>query len=415
MDRRRFLKGLGVTALALPTLLKQTRAHALVSGDETLVVSLHADGGWDPACLCDPKGYVGDGADRITDFREGDIVSVGAFDLAPNRALIDFFSDYAQELLVLNGVDNQSNSHLAGVRNQWSGQLNHGHPSIGALAAAHTRNAPTTAYMSFGGYDNTAGLLPITRLPSPGFVSELAHPYRRHAPDPDSDLVPSSIQERLQLAQTARLERQLASATLPNQRRAMQRLLDARIGENEMARLAPFLPSQFESTPLKQQIQIALAAFQAGITSSVSLTSGGFDTHKAHDTKHPIAVTNLFEGALFLMQQAEELGLADRILLLIGSDFGRTPWYNEQDGKDHYSITSMMMMGPGIDGGRVIGSTDDSLVPDLLDPDTLELSDDGIRITPAHIHATLREYLGVDTREVAGAWPLQDDALPLMA
>lgn len=51
-------------------------------------------------------------------------------------------------------------------------------------------------------------------------------------------------------------------------------------------------------------------------------------------------------------------------------------------------------MGPGIEGNRVIGATDDDLVPRNLDLQTLSPDDDA-RLLPGHIHAALREHLGL--------------------
>ncbi len=416
MDRRTFIKGLGATSLSLPYLLRSRRAWATTTSapDDTLVVVLHADGGWDPAMLCDPKGYT-DYDDRITNFHADDTLEIGNFQVAPITAVEDFFTDYQDDLLVLNGVDNQTNNHVVGVRHQWSGVMSHGFPSIAALAAAGDPDHKSTALLSFGGYDYPAGLLPITRLPSAALVQDLAHPFRRTATNPDSRLISSSIEDTLRAAQLDRLDRQIAAAGLPRPKRAMELLRSAREGDNELAALSPYLPSEIADTPLKRQIQIAIAAFEAGTSTSASLFVEGFDTHDDHDTRHTAALTNLFEGASYLMQLAEEKGLADRILLLMGSDFGRTPWYNEHDGKDHYSITSMIMMGPGIDGGRVIGSTDDTLTPDLLDETTLEPDVNGIRITPAHIHQTLREHLGLDTQDVEDQWPMSEASLSLFS
>ena len=38
---------------------------------------------------------------------------------------------------------------------------------------------------------------------------------------------------------------------------------------------------------------------------------------------------------------------------------GRTPNYNNGNGKDHWSIGSIMFLGRGIKGNRVIGATDE--------------------------------------------------------
>ncbi len=79
------------------------------------------------------------------------------------------------------------------------------------------------------------------------------------------------------------------------------------------------------------------------------------------------------------------MGIADKLVLLVTSDFGRTPKYNTGDGKDHWNVTSVLVSGPQIRGGRVVGKTDDFSYK--------------IVETPVHIHdlqATILHCLGLD-------------------
>ena len=62
------------------------------------------------------------------------------------------------------------------------------------------------------------------------------------------------------------------------------------------------------------------------------------------------------------MRRAEELKIRDKLVVVVQSEMGRTPNYNKGNGKDHWSIGSIMFMGPGIRGNRVIGATDDEAV-----------------------------------------------------
>lgn len=72
-------------------------------------------------------------------------------------------------------------------------------------------------------------------------------------------------------------------------------------------------------------------------------------------------------------------------------------------------------MGAGVRGNRVIGATDEGVRPLTVNPSTLELdpSSNGIRITPAHIHASLRQHFGVDQHTLSGHYPLEESPLPL--
>ena len=99
----------------------------------------------------------------------------------------------------------------------------------------------------------------------------------------------------------------------------------------------------------------------------------------------------------YFWDYAEELGIAERIMLVIGSDFGRTNFYNDGNGKDHWPVGSYIIMEKNAPwGNRVVGVTDDLHFAQRIDPTTLKESRDGVLITPAHVHQAVQEYLGLD-------------------
>ena len=46
----------------------------------------------------------------------------------------------------------------------------------------------------------------------------------------------------------------------------------------------------------------------------------------------------------YLWDYAERHGVANRMVVVIGSDFGRTNFYNSAEGKDHWPIGSYIVM-----------------------------------------------------------------------
>jgi hypothetical protein len=56
----------------------------------------------------------------------------------------------------------------------------------------------------------------------------------------------------------------------------------------------------------------------------------------------------------------------------------------------------MMAMGAGVQGNRVIGGTDDHVQALKVDPVSLALSENGVTLTPEHIHVALRQMAGVN-------------------
>ena len=100
--------------------------------------------------------------------------------------------------------------------------------------------------------------------------------------------------------------------------------------------------------------------------------------------------------------------------VVIGSDFGRTPFYNDNNGKDHWNVTSIMAMGAGVRGNRIIGATDDHVEALKISPQTLQLDPNGITLTPEHIHLALRRMAGVSA-ELSSQFAISGNELNLFS
>ena len=116
---------------------------------------------------------------------------------------------------------------------------------------------------------------------------------------------------------------------------------------------------------------------------------------------------HLCAGIRYLMRRAEELKIRDRLVVVMQSEMGRTPTYNAGNGKDHWSIGSVMFLGPGIRGDRVIGATDEKQLHVPLNPRTLAADKDaGIRVRPEHVHQALRQLAGIAEHPLSKKFPL---------
>ena len=116
---------------------------------------MQADGGWDPTSFCDPKANT-PGEKVINHWAETDEVrQAGNIPYAPFAGNQRFFEKYHRMILVINGVDAQTNAHSVGIVHNWSGRNSEGYPTLGALCAAHYAPALPVPYLSFGGYSVT--------------------------------------------------------------------------------------------------------------------------------------------------------------------------------------------------------------------------------------------------------------------
>ena len=110
-----------------------------------------------------------------------EIQQAGSLHYAPFANNAPFFEKYHDRMLVINGVDAQTNSHTVGVVHNWSGRNAEGYPSMSALLAAHHGKELPISYLSFGGFSGTGGLVRYTRLNNPDLLRNIARPLQnRH-------------------------------------------------------------------------------------------------------------------------------------------------------------------------------------------------------------------------------------------
>lgn len=409
MERRDFLKlaslaGLGVVVGGLHY---AEDAHADVEPYQgPLWITIHASGGWDVTSLCDPKGATGaTDPDPMNHYLAADRGTAGPFMYAPDPAGENqkFFEKYASRLMVINGIDTQTNSHEVGTRITWSGSLIENRPSFAALVAAHYGSKLPMGFISNGGYDITSGVVAVTRVGDQNVIQRVAYP---DVIDPINDAEkrgfhPPETTKRILETRMKRHEAYMARQQLPRINHAMSALYTSRLGQNELKKLSQFLPPPNElGQGLQRQVNFALAAYQAGICVSANLSTGGFDTHGNNDDQQFPRLATILNGIDFLMTEAEKRGLGNKVIVMAGSDFGRTPGYNGDDGKDHWNITSMLLMGAGIPGGKLVGETDERHKAKKIDPNTGKASDSGITIKPGHVHQALRKLAGIQESDV---------------
>ena len=395
--------------------------------DGKLFVFVQATGGWDPTSLCDPKENVR-GERVINNWAgRGEIEEAGNIRYAPFADNRRFFQKHHSRMLVINGIDTQTNSHTAGVIHTWSGRISEGYPTTTALLAAHLGGELTMPYLSFGAYSATAGTGSFTRLTQSEDLRNIASP-ETDPYDRDRRYVGRREREVLLRRQRQRAERLSREPDLmPRDRRNREALLraldpsavDGLLAFGDMVNRLDRTHSLDQVNPydfLKRRVQLAMLAFRAKVAVSADLSLGGFDTHSNHDTEQAMALSALTEGVDYLWDLADRYGIADRLVVVMGSDFGRTNFYNSSAGKDHWPIGSIIVMEDNQPWtNRTVGETDGLHFARRIHPRTLARDDSrGTVLRPVHVHKALRRYLGLEDSEVVRRFPFSNtENLPL--
>ena len=140
---------------------------------------------------------------------------------------------------------------------------------------------------------------------------------------------------------------------------------------------------------------------------SANLDIGQFDSHANNDPDQMKLIPEFLAGIAYLIRRAGELKIREQLVVIVQSEMGRTPTYNKGNGKDHWSIGSIMFLGKGIRGNRVVGATDEKQFAVPIDPATLKLDkQSGIRVRPEHVHEALRELAGIADHPASKKFPL---------
>jgi uncharacterized protein (DUF1501 family) len=412
--RRDFLKlcAMAGLRLAVPFIPAAVRAEQKkdVPYAGPYYVVFNASGGWDTTYLMDPKGI--NGINRL--FKEGDILTKGAHKYAPIKKHAqggmcneDFFAEFGNELLTLNGLDYSVNNHSPGARYMATGKLDSlAYPTFAALVAACRGSNCPLAFLTFGNYSATGNLVAMSRVPYMSSLQRIANAdaIEGNARSPYHD------QFALDRIEQALREAHEASATrprLPRAERGENMLYAAQVNSKALQRVTQYIPKTMPKERLSQQAEIALASFKAGVCVSANLDIGQFDSHANNDRDQMKLIPEFLAGIAYLIRRAGELKIREQLVVVVQSEMGRTPNYNGGNGKDHWSIGSAMFLGRGIKGNRVIGATNEKQFAVPFDPRTLKAGKDkGIRVRPEHVHEALRELAGIAGHPLSKKFPL---------
>jgi hypothetical protein len=133
-----------------------------------------------------------------------------------------------------------------------------------------------------------------------------------------------------------------------------------------------------------QRLLMARRLVEAGVR-MVTLTYGGWDMHNDVTPGMKRQMPSLDQGLATLLLDLEERGLLERTLVMVSSEFGRTPKINQNRGRDHWpKVFSVMLAGGGINGGMIHGTSNATAAEPDLDP-----------VGPGDLATTMYYQLGI--------------------
>lgn len=142
----------------------------------------------------------------------------------------------------------------------------------------------------------------------------------------------------------------------------------------------------YGTTRFGQACLLARRLVEGGVR-FVEVELGGWDMHQQIFNDLPNKAKELDKGLSNLLKDLKASGLLQSTMVVLATEFGRTPTINENAGRDHHpAVFSCVLAGAGIRGGQVYGASDQ---------DARTVASDGVSI--ADFNTTIAQAAGIPT------------------
>lgn len=403
ISRRSIVRGAAaaVAVAGAPLLVRRGARAELGVGPARHLVIVMAGGGWDTTYALDPKPsapYV-DTPEGIDALR-GDL----RWWSSPERPAVDrFFERWGDIACIVNGIQVRSFVHSDCMKRILTGGPSETAPDLGAIAAFELGRDLPVPYLALGAFARSGEFGALTgRSGTTNQLVALIDPdasYADLAGRLETGVVPTEDEDgvvRRFLDASAERFRATRGSRGYNRRR-----VDDFVSSLDRAdRLAVFggggaLGERDFTQNLDVQVPLAVRALREGLSHVAYLQSDNWDTHTANagqSYRHERLYATLDSLALELETQ----GVLEDTLVAVVSEMGRTPRLNAEQGKDHWPVTSAVLFGAGVRGGRVIGGTSDQLEALSIDLRTGAPSEQGTQLQTSNLIAGILGGVGVD-------------------
>lgn len=388
------------------SLLGSAPARAEVGDAKNLIV-VGAVGGWDTTYAIDPKP----GAANIDGAQDGSVREIGGIpilDAATRPAVASFFEDFASITTVVNGLQTSSISHTSGYRRIMTGTTHSDAADIGTITAVEHGSDLAAPYLvlgtvSFSGpyasaVTRTGNLNQINTLiaPEAGFpLEDGTFGFQRFLMNGGEE---AALDDYARARVAAGRERWHGPG------RNLRRGTDFELAIDRAGALRDL--GSFGELDYAQsfglQVDLAIQSLRLGTSAACQIELSGWDTHTLN-VQQDVYWQELFTQLHRLVSGLESEGLLEDTVVAVVSEMGRTPKLNGDAGKDHWPVTSAILIGTDIGGGRVLGATDDQFGGRTVNLQTGQVDGGGTPLRHGNFAAGVLEQVGVDPEPYLGS------------
>ncbi len=380
-SRRRFMAATAKTFLGVGAMGMATRSGAGTGPGLNLPVKkdapdhliyLYMGGGMTHVDTFDPKpGHANQGASKVIDTNV-DGIQIGGY--LPGMA------KHADKMAIIRSLTSKTGAHQQAnyfMHTAYEQRATIRHPGMGAWMLKYrgklNNNLPGSVFV--GGNSRILG--------GAGFFGPQFEPLALK--DPKSglknsvrrgDMTEEDFEQRLKLANT--FDKEFRNTYDLEKVRAYTTMYDdaVRIMKSEDLKVFKLEDEEQETramygeNPFGQGCLLARRLVERNVR-AVEVSYGGWDMHNGIFERAPDRCAVLDQAVTALIEDLERIGKLDKTMIVLTTEFGRTPRINQNAGRDHYpKAFSSVLAGGGIKGGTVYGKTDEgaeNVVEDKID------------------------------------------------
>ncbi|RFC43741.1 MAG: DUF1501 family [Verrucomicrobia bacterium] len=343
-------------------------------GSAKNVIYLYMDGGMSHIDSWDPKqGETAGPTKTIKTSADGVLLA----EYLPKTAQQMHHGTVIRSLTSTQGAHEQGNYYMH-TSYELRGTISH--PAMGSWLS-HFQGPgnpmlPGSVYIGNASRHPGAGFFPPAQ--SPLFVNNPENGLKNI--EPQKGVQPELHQARMALASlldqdfTARFPQRNVAAYTEAYDGASKMMRSSELVAFDLTREKQALRDAYGKSPFGQGCLLARRLVEAGIR-FVEVSLHGWDTHTANFVGTPDLCDQLDRGLATLLDDLHLRGLLKDTLVVVATEFGRSPKINVNVGRDHYpKAFSAALFGGGIQNGAAFGATDKTgaeiisdkvLIPDL--------------------------------------------------
>ena len=360
VSRRAFLQGLTTGAVSLAGfggMVHPLAAQQLASQQKQVVVFFLAGGlsqleSWDPK----PNTDTGGPFSTIQ-------TTVPGLEICE---LLPYTAQQMHRLAVVRSVNHKTGDHGVGAYIMETGRKKEPgfeYPYLGSAFAKQLspEDSPLPGYIHVGGGGSKQEAAFLGPRYAPLALADGTPPRNLNRPAPLTDAADQKRRDiRSRLSQRFAGGRRQADTEAYNSSYDQAAKLMARKDIFDFSTISPADTERYGNHEFGKHCLMAMKLVENGIT-FVKVTHTNYDTHSENFNFHIEQLGEFDRPFATFMGDLADRGMLEHTLVIVMSEFGRTPRINQRVGRDHWGTAwSVALGGCGIKGGAVVGKTNDN-------------------------------------------------------